>query len=88
MQKFLLAYNNKVMTLQPDIYNEVVPSVSRSGSNASSQGSARAIQVTVDIDKEKLTADIKALNNELKRVDNWGEADSAEVEYAMTRIQS
>ena len=88
MQKFLLAYNNKVMTLQPDIYNEVVPSVSRSGSNASSQGSARAIQVTVDIDKEKLTAEIKALNNELKRVDNWGEADSAEVEYAMTRIQS
>ena len=87
VQKFLVAYNNKVMTLQSDVDREVVPSISRAGSNASSQGSARAAQVTVDIDKEKLTADIKALNNELKRVDDWTKADAAEVEFAMSQIQ-
>ena len=89
MQEFLTKYNNKVMSIPSEAARDFVsPTFSRASSNASSQGSVRAVQVSVEIDQEKLNAEIKALNNELKRVDNWTKADSAEVEYAMSRIQS
>ena len=63
-------------------------SVGRSGLHTPSYGvvAPERVAVTVEIDIEKLSEDIKTLSTEIRNIDDWTKADNLEVEVAMKKV--
>ena len=95
---YMLAYHTKILDIgsspPPQGQAEASGSQSLSGSHESSSSSAGSVnqaaktaKVNVDIEAERISMEVKLLLAELRKTQDWENADNYTVELAMPRIE-
>ena len=98
VSNYMLAYHTKILDIgsSPQVPTQVTAeaSVGSNSLSASHESSARGVnqavktaKVNVDIEAEKVSMEVKSLSAELRKTQDWENADDYTVELAMPKVQ-
>ena len=94
-KKYNLDVNNKCNNAAGQTSNAGPPfaaALTRNSSNASTASVSaerkRIAEVDVEVDSERITDGVKALNSEIRKFSDWTSAESHDIELAMTKVDS
>ena len=96
MTAFILTYNTKVLSIRPAAATNPSPAVtvppplsnapSIASSTSSEAAARRTAQVNVDVDSNKIKREAKLLSKELRKCEDWTEAENHHIEAAMSKV--
>ena len=85
-QEFIVSYSMKAFSMGATTSGGEA-SISSSASNTSSNSqAAKTAKANVEIDHEKIAFEVENISKEIKKFSDWSDADSNEIELAMSRI--
>ena len=83
-QQFIIKYQRKIMTQQ--VFSPAHVNISNSGEAAAAAEKVKRAKIEVDIDAEIIFHDIKSLEVELNKIDDWSKAESHIIELYMQKV--